>query len=81
MTPAQAILAVLQEREAGKTICPSEAARRLAPADWRAQMEDVRAAGRALVMEGVIEVTQKGQPVDAVTARGAIRYRLRCPRK
>jgi len=31
-----AILSLLAEREAGKSICPSEAARRLDPETWRA---------------------------------------------
>ncbi len=67
-----AIAAVLMElaaaRGAGKTFCPSEAARALSE-DWRALMPDVRrvAAGLPLI------ATQGGVPVDPVVARGPIR--------
>lgn len=74
MTPKDAILTILGERGPGKTICPSEAARRLG-ADWRPLMEDVRAAGLELAALGLIEVTQKGSVVNPEDARGAIRYR------
>ena len=73
-----AILELLHERGPGKSICPSEAARRALPGDeWREAMEPVREAARLLASEGVIDVTQKGSVVDPKTARGAIRYRLR----
>lgn len=40
-------------------------------------MELTRAAGRALVRRGVLEITQKGQPVPDIDAmRGPIRFRL-----
>lgn len=62
VTPAEAILALLAERRDGATICPSEAARRLAGAqgDWRAEMDAVHAAADALVEEGVIALSWKG---------------------
>ena len=76
----QAILALLAQRPAGATICPSEVARGTTdPANgeaWRAKMEPVRRAARRLVAEGRLEITQKGQVVDASTAKGAIRLRL-----
>jgi hypothetical protein len=67
------ILELLHQREAGKTICPSDAARALAE-DWRPLLKPVRRVARD--MEEV-EVTQKGRVVDPDTARGAIRLRLR----
>ena len=72
-----AIVAVLSERARGATICPSEAARRVDADDWRAQMEPVRDAARRLAARGIIEVTQGGHVVDAATARGPIRLRLK----
>ncbi|WP_298429951.1 DUF3253 domain-containing protein [uncultured Jannaschia sp.] len=54
---------------APKTICPSEVARALAE-DWRPLMPRVRAV--AGTMPEVV-ATQRGDPVDPVTARGAIR--------
>ena len=76
MTPEDAILSLLVERGSTKTICPSEAARRLSPDDWRSHLGAVRDAARRLVKQKKIIVTQRGQRVDPETARGAIRYRL-----
>lgn len=76
----QSILDLLDQRAPGATICPSEAARRAAAASedgtpWRELMDLARAAARRLADEGVIEVTQGGQPVDPAAARGPIRLR------
>jgi hypothetical protein len=72
------ILDLLGQRAAGKTICPSEAARVLGgDEEFRALMPLVRDAARALVAARRIEVTQAGRPVDLDAARGAIRLRLR----
>lgn len=72
------ILSKLGERARGATICPSEVARALAPDDeWRALMEPVRQAARRLVAKGVLDITQGGHAVDASTAKGPIRLRLR----
>jgi len=75
-----AILRLLKERGAGKTICPSEAARAVAGEEreaWEGLMEPARAAGRRLVAEGKIVITQGGRVVEGSTAKGAIRLRLR----
>jgi hypothetical protein len=69
------ILGLLAERDPGKTICPSDAARALAE-DWRPLMEPVRERAYAMADEGRLEVTQSGEVVDGRTARGAIRLRL-----
>ena len=75
------ILRLLQARGAGKTICPSEAARAVAASEeraaWEPLMEPARAAARRLVAAHRIEITQGGHVVDASTAKGAIRLRLR----
>ena len=74
----RAILELLAQRDPGKTICPSDAARALGgDDDFRALMPLVRAAAAALVATGAIDVTQRGRVVDPATARGAIRLRLR----
>jgi hypothetical protein len=72
----QTILALLEQRAEGKTICPSEAARSLAPEDWRPLMDPVREVAYAMADDGRVEVTQKGEVVDGRTARGPIRLRL-----
>ena len=75
------ILQLLAERGAGKTICPSEAARAVVGSEegaaWEALMEPARAAARRLVAEGRIVITQGGRVVDGSTAKGPIRLRLR----
>ncbi|WP_058558085.1 DUF2256 and DUF3253 domain-containing protein [Thiohalocapsa sp. ML1] len=74
----EAILALLEQRAADASICPSDAARQVAGAgDWRAQMEPVRMAARRLQRDGRIDITQQGRPVDPDTAKGPIRLRLR----
>jgi hypothetical protein len=70
------ILKLLSEREPGKTICPSDAARALDDQGFRKLMPVVRDEARKLVAEGRIEVTQGGKRVDLDEARGAIRLRL-----
>jgi hypothetical protein len=71
------ILALLDRRAGGATICPSEAARAMTnvEADWRALMEPARAAARRLVAQEQIEITQGGKVVDPSTAKGPIRLR------
>jgi len=72
----QTIFELLQARDAGKTICPSDAARALAGDEFRPLMEPVRARARDMVARGALEVTQGGEVVDPATARGPIRLRL-----
>jgi Protein of unknown function (DUF3253)/Uncharacterized protein conserved in bacteria (DUF2256) len=74
---AQAILGLLDQRTAGATICPSEAARLVGGDDWRPLMEPARAAARRLVAQGSVEITQGGRVVDPSTAKGPIRVRRR----
>ena len=76
-----AILELLAERGREKTICPSEAAKRVggreARHDWEALMEPARAAARRLVAAGRVVITQRGRVVDGSTAKGPIRLKLR----
>lgn len=74
-----AILELLDSRRPGATICPSDAARRVAGDDpdvWRPRMDEARAAAARLVARGRVVVTQGGDPVDPALARGPIRIRL-----
>ena len=71
-----AIMELLGKRANGATACPSEVAREFFPEDeWKGEMERVRKAARRLVDAGKVEILQKGQVVDASTAKGAIRLR------
>ena len=70
----QAILDLLEDRTG--TICPSEAARRVAATDgWRALMQPARDAAGRLVRAGLVEVTQRGEVVDVGQAQGPVRIR------
>lgn len=77
----QVILQLVHERGTGKTICPSEAARAVAASEvreiWEPLMEPARAAARRLAAQGRIAIMQGGHEVDASTAKGPIRLRLR----
>ena len=48
-----AILELLAQRDAGATICPSEAARAVAPDGWRPLMQPAREAASNLSESGV----------------------------
>lgn len=68
------IVAMLEQRAASATICPSDVARATAE-DWRPLMEPVRRAARRLVAAGQVEILQHGSVVDPSTAKGPIRIR------
>ena len=61
LTPIEAIRELLEKRESGKTICPSEAARLLAgpTGDWRTEMERVHEASDALLEAGKVRLSWK----------------------
>lgn len=75
-TAAGQIRAALAERGAGKTVCPSEIARRLAGADgdWRSRMSDVHAAVDALFAAGQVALSWKGRAMSG--RQGPYRIRL-----
>ena len=77
-----AIRELLATRAAAATICPSEAARKVAlkrgsaeEDAWRSLMEPARRAARRLVDRGEVEVLQRGRVVDPSTAMGPVRIR------
>jgi len=75
---AAEILRQTAERGAGKSICPSEVARALAPEEeaWRRLLGPVRATAIRLARDGRLDVLRKGKPVDpAAEVRGVIRLR------
>ena len=77
-----AIRDLLAARAAAATICPSEAARKVALKRGSAEedarrslMEPARMAARRLVDRGEVEVLQRGRVVDPSTAMGPVRIR------
>jgi hypothetical protein len=74
-TIAAAIRAALAACRPGASLCPSEIARALAPAEgaWRALMPEIRAVAARLAAAGDLRVTQRGRPVDPLAVRGPIR--------
>jgi hypothetical protein len=78
----ETILRLIAERGAGKTICPSEAARALGgphPDGWGPLMKPVRAASVRLAQQGRLAILRKGRAVDPDDFRGV--YRLSLPRE
>lgn len=74
-----AVRSLLAARDAGRTICPSEAARLVGGERWRDLMQPARAAAERLAAAGEVEITQRGQAVDPSAARGPIRIRRADP--
>lgn len=72
----ESILALLIERGALKTICPSE----VLPPDLKkdkVMMEHVRRSARLLAAEDKIQITQSGKVVDPTSFKGPIRLKLK----
>lgn len=65
------------QRDADKTICPSEVARNLFPENWRNRMQNIRDAAFELQIENQIQILQKGKLIDPETSKGPIRIRIR----
>lgn len=77
---AATILRLAAARGPAKSICPSEAARALAPEGeaWNHMMPRVRAAALGLARAGAIEILRKGKPVpDLAVVKGVIRLRIK----
>lgn len=72
-----AIRDLLAARAPTATICPSEAARRVAGSqrEWRPLMDAARAAAARLAERGEVEIVQGGRPVEPATAKGPVRIR------
>lgn len=74
----RAIRELLEQREPGSSICPSDAARAAYTGEdegWREWMEPTRRAAWRMAEAGEIDVTQGGSPVTQAEARGPIRLR------
>jgi hypothetical protein len=77
------IMDILHSVKAGTSICPSQAARKLAGDDddervWRPLMEPTRRAARRLAHRRKIQIMQGGKEVNPSTFKGPIRLELKC---
>ena len=71
-----AMVELLGQRSPQNSICPSEAARKVAATtEWRTLMEPSRMAARRLAVRGVVEITQGAAVVDISSVKGPIRVR------
>jgi len=73
------VLELAVARGAGKTFCPSEAARAIGgahPDGWGPLMTPVRRAAISLADEGRIVIYRKGKPVDPHDFKGVYRIGL-----
>ena len=76
-----ALLRLIAEREAGKTLDPQEVARALGgahPDQWGPLMQPIRRVAVALAEQGRVVILRKGKPVDPRDFKGV--YRLSAPR-
>lgn len=75
------IMTLVRERGNDKTICPSEAARKLAGSDpdiWGAMMAHVRKVAIGLAREGRVVIYRKGKAIAPDDLKGV--YRIGLPR-
>jgi hypothetical protein len=74
----QALLSLLAQAGAGRTVNPTDAARALEPGpNWHLLMPAVRRAAVALAVAGRLVIYRKGKPVDPYDFKGV--YRLGLP--
>ncbi|MEM1227567.1 MAG: DUF3253 domain-containing protein [Planctomycetota bacterium] len=70
------LISLAEQRDPGKTFCPSEFARRHWSINWQSHMSNVRQVADELVDRGVLIATQRGELVDVAQAKGPIRLAL-----
>ena len=75
----KAIIAHLEKRAYGATVCPSEVARSLAEtsslSEWRKLMPVVHAAVDDLITQGTVQIGWKGKPLEQRDGPYRIRWR------
>ncbi len=74
----ETILRIAHERGPSKSLCPSDAARKVGGDNWRDLMEQAHSAARALAKAGEVVITQGDDVLDPDAIwRGPIRIRAR----
>jgi len=72
----ETMIALIEKRGEGKTICPSEVARAIAgehPDAWGRLMQPVRKVAVRLTKEGRVAIMRKGKPADPDDFKGVYR--------
>ncbi len=70
------IFQLLAKRGPGKSICPSEVARNIAPDTWRSWMDLVRSVAVELAKKNEILITHSDKVLSPDQIKGPIRLRL-----
>jgi hypothetical protein len=70
---AAAVRTLLRHRDPDRSICPSDAARVVGGNGFRKLMPLARQVAAELAEQGVVEVRQRGEPVDVRSAKGPVR--------
>ncbi|MCR9257670.1 MAG: DUF3253 domain-containing protein [Alphaproteobacteria bacterium] len=78
---ATAVRELTTARGSGKSICPSEAARKVAedkgtPENWRWMLKPLRKISQDLARDGEIVILRKGKPIAPEDMRGVVRLAL-----
>lgn len=74
----RALLVEMTRPEHGHyTIGPADVARRFGGDGWKRWMDGVKEVARQLALEGAIEVTRHGKPIETWPWRGVVRFRAR----
>ena len=71
-----AILALVEARGRGASICPSEAARAIEAEAWKPLMPRIHNAARRLSRAGRLRILAGGKPIEPDAMRGPVRLTL-----
>jgi len=72
----EAILELARERGPEKSLCPSEAARKLDAENWRRHMTEIHHAARRLARSQKLRILQKEKQIDPDQVRGPVRLQI-----
>lgn len=75
-----ALRALLESRQPGRSVCPSDIARIVGGTGWRPLLPLVRQRAVAMAERGELEVLRRGQVVTENAIAGVLRYRFPLPR-
>lgn len=68
-----ALLALVEQVGAGKSVSPEQVARAVDPEGWRRRLGQVRATAVGLARQGRVAILRHGKPADPQSFRGVYR--------